>query len=129
MPKKQSNNRTRPRRIHRPESIKCANRTQPPRGNKSRAPHRHRNSPSPIAVAPKIHCGCSSAGALDLLPGFAPLEPSDGFLAEMTNIPTRIAITIKVSAATTILLKCLRAGRSPILALELIMHLGCWLLA
>jgi hypothetical protein len=67
------------------------------------------------------HCGCSSAGALDLLAGFAPLEPKepkDGFLAEMTNIPTTMATSIKVSAATTILLKCRRAGRSPALGFE-----------
>jgi hypothetical protein len=39
---------------------------------------------------------------LDLLAGFAPLEPSDVFFAEMTDIPTRIAMTInhKVTAAT-----------------------------
>jgi hypothetical protein len=75
------------------------------------------------------HCGCSSDGALDLLAGFAPLEPSDGFLAEMTNIPTTMAMTMKVSAATTILLKCRRAGRSPILASEFIMRLGCCFVA
>jgi hypothetical protein len=61
---------------------------------------------------------------LDLLAGFASLEPSDVFLAEMTDIPTRIAMTIKLSAATSILLKCRRAGRSPILASELIMKAG-----
>ena len=64
---------------------------------------------------------------LDLLAGFEPLKPSDGFLAEMTHIPARIAMTMKVNAATTILLKCRRAGRSPILASELIMKVGCCL--
>src|ERR1700722_8263730 len=70
------------------------------------------------------HCGCSSAGALDLLAGFAPLEPNDGFLVEITNMPITMAMTMKVSAATTILLKCRRAGLSPTLASELIIKIG-----
>jgi hypothetical protein len=75
------------------------------------------------------HCGCSSAGALDLLAGFAPLEPNEGFLVAITNMPTAMAITMKVSAATTILLKCRRAGRSPEFGSELIMKFRCCLLA
>jgi hypothetical protein len=43
----------------------------------------------------------------------------------MTHIPARIAMTMKVSAATKILFKCRRTGRSPALALELIITLGC----
>jgi hypothetical protein len=67
------------------------------------------------------HCGFSAAGELDLLAGVAEPAPRDDFLAEINHIPARIAKTIKANAATMILLKCRRAGRSPTLAFEVIM--------